>query len=168
MHGQVAIAEALGERGRLATFFGRNWPKVAVAWEPKAKKKDNVLEDAWKPKRILWGFPLDTPIEKLQEFRAVDLTIALEGWRAVVSTIIEETDDYAAKESKWRAAVGEGQEREAKLHAGLRVLLDMPEATVKDVVEEFVRRSEESGEEAFARSVVARIDAAVKAAEKAG
>ncbi|MHC4137897.1 MAG: hypothetical protein ACYS0K_23390 [Planctomycetota bacterium] len=58
--------------------------------------------------------------------------------------------------------------QEAKMRAAFRVLLDMPEASVKEVVEEFVRRIQDRKAEEVAKSFQNKMDAAMKAAEKAG
>ena len=164
----VALAEALEEQGSLSAFFDRNWSKVDAAREG-GPEQETVLEDRWKPNRIRWGFPLDTPIEKLREFKRVGLTVSLRAWQAFAGQYIRDLEmDDTATESKWRAAVGEGvRAQEAKMHAALRVLLDLPEATLREVVEEFVLRIDGSKEE-FPNAVLKKMEAAVKAAEGAG
>lgn len=161
----VALVTALEKKGRLTTFFEQNWSKVAVDWKPPAP----VLDDRWKPNRIRWGFPLDTPVEDLQEFQQVGLGVAMEMWRSVVGTYINELDiDDGEKATRWQAAIGEGiQAREKKMRAGLRVIFDMPKGTVKEVVEELLVQVGKQDQEKLAKAMTERLDDAVKAAEKA-
>jgi hypothetical protein len=167
----VALAEALEGRGTLQTFFERNWSKVDVvagagAGAGAKPEKEKVLEDSWKPNRIRWGFPLDTPIDQLDGFKRVGLTTSLQAWRAIAGQFIQGLEILETeKMPKFKAAVGESiQEKEAKMHAAFRVILDMPDASVKEVVEQFLRKNEELKEE-FAKSIVDKLAAAVQAAE---
>jgi len=164
----VALAEALAGSGTLPAFFDRNWSKVDVGAgaEP---EKEKVLEDKWKPNRIRWGFPLDTPIDELDGFKRVGLTVSLQAWRAFAGSFVQGLEILETEKGpKFRAAVGESiRAKEAKMHAAFRVLLDLPDASVREVVEQFLRKNEELKEE-FAKSVVEKMDAAVKAAETAG
>lgn len=165
----ITLAEALGTEESLRAFFETNWSKVKVEWEPEPIEKERVLEDAWKPNRIRWGFPLDAPIDDLQRFKLVELRAAQEAWQMLVADYLQEQklDDNAAQE-KWLAVVGDGlHSEEAKMHAAFRVLLDMPEGTVKAVVEDFLRRVEDEKEN-LAKSLLDKMDAALQAAEKAG
>jgi hypothetical protein len=167
----VALAEALAEKGGLRTFFEQNWSRVDVEWEAAPERDVTVLEDAWKPNRIRWGFPLDTPVEKLQEFKLGSLRVALQAWPALAGGYVQSLEiDDDAKHTKWRAATGEGiRAQEAKLHAAFRVLFDMPKASVKEVVEEFVRQAQkEGGAQQLAQTLAGKLDGAVTAAEKAG
>ena len=163
----VALVTALEKKGRLTTFFEQNWSKVAVAWKPQVKA--TVLEDAWKPNRIRWGFPLDAPVKDLQEFQSVGLRVTMDMWQAMVGSYINGLDvDDGKKMTRWQAAVGEDrQAREKKMRAGLRVILDMPKGTVKEVVEEILAKVQQQGQEKFVEAMAARLDDAVKAAEKA-
>ena len=164
----VALAEALQGAGSLKRFFERNWSKVDVADEAKPEK-EIVLEDKWKPNRIRWGFPLDTPIEELDGFKRVGLTTSLQAWQMIAGQFVQGLDILETdKQPKWRTAVGESiHAKEAKMHAAFRVLLDMPEASLREVVRQFLRKNEELKEE-FAKSIVEKMAAAVKAAEQVG
>jgi len=169
----VALAEALDDRGNLPTFFERNWSKVDVAYEAKPEKKETVLEDAWKPNRIRWGFPLDTPVDQLEGFKRVGLTVSLQAWGQIAGVYIQSLDILETeKQPKWRAVVGQGiQAQEAKMHAAFRVLLDKPDASVKEIVEEFSRRLQDTKTEELAKALLenrAKVDKALKAAEAAG
>ena len=163
----VALAKALDEKGERGTFFEQNWSKLDT---PEVADSQAVvaLDDRWKPNRIRWGFPLDTPIETLQEFKRVGLAMSLQLWQAMAGQHVQALEiEDEAKMPKFRAAVGEGiREKEAKMHAALRVLLEMPEASLREVVEELVRKSTELKEE-LAKSLVDKLDAAIQAAEKA-
>jgi len=166
----VTLAEALADRGTLPTFFERNWSKVdVVAGAGAEPEKEKVLEDNWKPNRIRWGFPLDTPIDQLDGFKRVGLTMSLQAWRAIAGQFIQGLEILETEKApKFKGAVGESiHEREAKMHAAFRVLLDMPDASVKEVVEQFIRKNEELKEE-FAKSIVEKMAAAVQAAEAVG
>jgi hypothetical protein len=59
------------------------------------------------------------------------------------------------------------REQEAKMHAAFRVLLEMPEGSVKQVVDEFTRRIEAGNREEFLKSLLDKLDAAMTAAESA-
>ena len=163
----VALVTALEKSGTLSNFFTRNWSKVAVDWKPQIKAK--VLEDAWKPNRIRWGFPLDAPVEDLQEFQHVGLRVTADMWHSLVGTYINELAiDEGEKMTRMQAAIGDDrQSRETKMRAALRVLFDMPKGTVKQVVEELLAQIQKQGQEEFAKTLTDRLDDAIKAAEKA-
>ncbi|MHC4223320.1 MAG: hypothetical protein ACYSUN_04965, partial [Planctomycetota bacterium] len=164
----VALAEALDSKGRRDKFFEENWSKVEVAWEPGAERRETVLEDAWKPNRIRWGFPLDAPIAHLQEFKQVGLTNAQQAWHGLAGTYIRALEvDNDTKGTMYSSAIGQGiRTQEAKMHAGMRVLLDLPEASVKEVVEEFLSNAGNEGREEFIKSLASKMDAAIAAAQK--
>lgn len=170
----VAIAEALEERGNLTTFFDRNWSKVDVGAAPEPDAKEAVLEDMWKPNRIRWGFPLDTPVENLQQFKHVSLALCQRLWEMLSGAYVQGLDILETeKRPKWLNAVGQGyRAQEAKLQAALRVLVDKPDGSLREVVEEFVTRiPEESKREEFIKSFLEnrpKLEKAVKAAEGAG
>jgi hypothetical protein len=170
----VALGEALAGAGSLSAFFERNWSKVDVgAVEAESEKKETVLEDMWKPNRIRWGFPLDTPIETLEAFKRAALPMSQQIWRAVAGSYIQSLDiSETEKGPKFHSAFGQGvRTREAKLHAALRVLMDKPDASVREAVEELLRRAQETKPDEFAKSLGenrAKIAKAVKAAEAAG
>ncbi|MCZ6787964.1 MAG: hypothetical protein O7E54_12460 [Planctomycetota bacterium] len=163
----VALVTALEKKGSLTTFFEQNWSMVAVDWKPQSKV--TALEDAWKPNRIRWGFPLDTPVKDLQNFQNVDLRVTKDMWRSVVGTYIDGLNiDEDKKITRAQAAIGEGrQAQEKKLRAGFRVIFDMPNGTVKEVVEKLLALAEKQGREKFVKAMAERLDDAVKAAEKA-
>ena len=162
----VALVTALEKKGSLTTFFEQNWSKVAVDWKPQAKV--TALEDRWKPNRIRWGFPLDTPVKDLQEFQYVGLRVTMDMWRSVVATHIDGLDvDEGKKITRAQAAIGEGlQAQEKKMRAGFRVIFDMPKGTVKEVVEELLAQAKQ-GQEKFVKAMAERLGGAVRAAEKA-
>jgi len=166
----VVLAQALAGAGSLPAFFQRNWSKVDVAAEAAPKKKETVLEDSWKPNRIRWGFPLDTPVETLQEFKHVSLEGSMRGWHALAGGFIRALDiSETEKTPKLRAVLGDGvRTREAKMRAAFQVLLDMPDASVKEVAEEFARQLQEQKKDGLAKSLAENMAAAVEAAEKAG
>jgi len=163
----VALAEALDSRGRLEKFFEENWSKVEVTWEAEPERNEVALDDAWKPNRIRWGFPLDTPIAQLQEFKQVGLTSARQAWHGLAGTYIQSLEiDDDAKGTMFAAALGQGiRTQEAKMHAGLRVLLDLPEGSVKEVVEEFLSQTAKEGREELIKSMAAKMDSAIAAAQ---
>lgn len=163
----AALAEALRGEVDLDAFFARNWSKLEVEWEPEPEV--TVLDDAWKEKRVQWGFPPDAPVDTLQGFKHFALAASLNGWRQLAGRTIQEMAiDDAAKVEKFVSALGDGpQQAEAKMHAALRVLLEMPDGSVKDVAEEFFRRSQ-ADREKFEESMRARVDAAIRAAAEAG
>ncbi len=138
----VALAEALAGAGTLPVFFERNWSKLDVAAGAVPEKTETVLEDMWKPNRIRWGFPLDTPVTTLEEFKRTGLVTCQRVWHAVAGTYVQGLDiSETEKGPKLRSAVGDGVlAREEKLKAAFRVLMDRPDASLKEVVEEFMRR----------------------------
>jgi hypothetical protein len=166
----VDLAEALAGAGSLPAFFQRNWSKVDVADEAAPKKKETVLEDSWKPNRIRWGFPLDTPVETLQEFKHVSLAASMRTWHGLAGGFVRALEiSETEKMPKLRAIVGDGvRTQEIKMCAAFQVLLGMPDASVKEVAEEFSRRAQDQKKEELAKSLGENIVAAVEAAEKAG
>jgi hypothetical protein len=138
----VALAEALAGAGSLPVFFERNWSKVDVAAVAEPAKQETVLEDMWKPNRVRWGFPLDTPVQVLEAFKQGGLAMSQRAWHVVAGTYIQGLDiSETEKGPKLQAAIGDNvRTREVKLQAAFRVLMDKPDASLKDVVEEFVRR----------------------------
>ncbi len=163
----VALVTALEKKGSLTTFFEQNWSKVAVDWRPQSKV--TALEDAWKPNRIRWGFPLDTPVEDLQSFQRIGLRLAKDMWLSLVSTYVAELKiDDDEKTTRAMAAVGEElKTQERKMRAGFRVIFDMPKGTVKEVVEKLLVQAQKQGQEKFVKAMATRLQRAVKAAEKA-
>ncbi|MHC4933206.1 MAG: hypothetical protein ACYTGV_13560 [Planctomycetota bacterium] len=163
----VALAEALDSKGRLDKFFEENWSKVEVEWKAEPARDETVLDDAWKPNRIRWGFPLDTPIAQLQEFKQVGLRAAQQTWHGLAGTYIQGLEvDNDAKGTMFAGAIGQGlRTQEAKMHAGLKVLLNMPEGSVKDVAEEVARQLAAEGREEFVKSLASKMDAAIEAAQ---
>ncbi|MHC4972334.1 MAG: hypothetical protein ACYTG3_08375 [Planctomycetota bacterium] len=169
----VVLAEALAGAGSLPAFFERNWSKVDVGpEETAAEKKETVLEDNWKSNRIRWGFPLDTPVDALEAFKRAALPTSQRIWHGVAATYIQSLDiSETEKGPKLQAALGQGfRTREAKLRAGLQVLLDRPDASLREVVEELLRRVQETKREEFIKSLSENREKtakAVKAAEGA-
>ena len=166
----VELAQALAGAGTLPAFFQRNWSKVDVGAAAAPEKKETVLEDSWKPNRIRWGFPLDTPVETLQQFKHVSLAASMQTWRALAGSFIQALDiSETEKMPKFRAVMGDGvRTQEIKMRAAFQVLLNMPDASVKEVAEEFSRRAQDQEKEELAKSLGANIAAAVAAAEQAG
>jgi hypothetical protein len=164
----VTLAEALAEKGDLEDFFEANWSKLDSGVAAKAKT-EVVLDDMWKPNRIRWGFPLDTPIDKLQEFKHGRLALTQQAWNGLVVLYIQSLEvNDEAKMKLAQDAMGDGLRlREAKMRAGLRVLLKMPEASVKEVAEEFTSRfegKEDAEMQAFLQTLVGEMAPAVEAA----
>lgn len=169
----VALAEALAGAGTLPMFFERNWSKVDVAAGAAPERTETVLEDMWKPNRIRWGFPLDTPIETLEEFKRVGLNVSMQVWHGVAGLYIQSLEiSETEKGPKYEAAVGQSvQAREEKLRAAMRVLMDKPDASLKDIVEDLVGRLEEKKSEELAKQLFEnqeKVARALKAAEAAG
>lgn len=162
----VALAEALAAKGDLHKWFAENWSKVDVEWKPENKVVE--LDDAWKPNRIRWGFPLDTPVEKLQEFKMLS-TAALEAWQGLAGSYIGPLEiDETAKVAMWQSAIGDDLvTQELKMHAAFRVLLGKPEGTMREVVEEFFRLTNEKTGEELGAALADKLPAAVEAAGKA-
>jgi hypothetical protein len=166
----VELAQALAGAGTLPAFFQRNWSKVDVGAAAEHEKKETVLEDSWKPNRIRWGFPLDTPVETLQEFKHVSLAASMQTWRGLAGSFIQALDiSETEKMPKFRAVMGDGvRTQEIKMRAAFQVLLNMPDASVKEVAEEFSRRAQDQKKEELVKSLGENIAAAVAAAEQAG
>jgi hypothetical protein len=163
----VALAAAVGRHVPIESLFEESWQKLQVEWKPEEKVK--VLDDAWKETRVRWGFPPDTPINDLQEFKVVRLGVALEAWRGLVITVLQQQGmDQAHGGERAQALIGmDPRTREAKMRAAFRVLFDMPDGSVKQVADELVRRTESEKQEEFVKSVLDKMDAAMTAAEKA-
>lgn len=163
----VALAEAIARHVPIENLFAESWKKLQVEWKP--KEKETVLDDRWKETRVRWGFPLDTPILDLQEFKRVRLDGALSAWQGmVISALQKQGVDQAHGSDAARAAIGmDPRTREVKMRAAFRVLFGMPDASVRQVVDELVKRSEEGKREELVKSVAEKIDEAIAAAEKA-
>jgi hypothetical protein len=165
----VAIAEELEGRGNLKAFFEKNWSKVDVG-EVAEEAEVVALEDAWKPNRIRWGFPLDTPVETLQRFKMGGLRTATQVWASLVGAFVQAQQvDGATRQTLFLDSVGGSiKEREVKMHAAMRVLLEMPNASLRDVVQEFQKRVEAEGAQAAAQALAPKLEQAMEAARKAG
>jgi hypothetical protein len=174
----VALAEELTSRGSLTAFFEQNWSKVDVADEPSEEPKETVLEDAWKPNRIRWGFPLDTPVETLRQFKNSALAVTLRVWPQMAGIYVQSLEiDETEKAPKFAAAIGRGanvKTREAKMHAAFRILMDKPDGSVREVAEEFFNRIQGKKDkelQEYLQSLLEnrpKVAKAVKAAEAAG
>ena len=167
----VTLAEALAEKGDLEEFFDSNWSKLDSGVAT-AKTTEVVLDDMWKPNRIRWGFPLDTPIETLQEFKHGALAMSQQTWGALVVLYVRSLEIAdEAKMTMVQDAMGTGiRLQEIKMRAGLRKLLKLPDASVKEVAEEFTSRfvgKEESEMQAFLQTLIGDMAPAIEAATAA-
>jgi len=162
----VALAEALAAQGDLRAWFAESWPKLEVDWKP--EEKVTVLEDRWKPNRIRWGFPLDTPVDLLEAFQQVSLQ-AMQVWQGLAGAYVGGLDiDETEKAARWRTATGEGlPAQEAKMRAALRVLVDKPKASYKEAVEAFFKLVAGKNQEELQKEMLDKLPAAFEAAQKA-